>query len=158
MSTYQCSQNPPNGDVPESDDISTAVNIFVFPPFGLSCCHMDCPCKPFIQLEHCSVQMHLKKHGLHCDSLFVKKVVNDFMSMVFDAKKSGQISDFGTDQKEYTGFPCDCGVNFTTMRSTLQHCTRNSCNSVNLKSIKTIKLCCGRYVTELQLDKFFNDK
>jgi hypothetical protein len=158
MSTYQCSQNPPNGDVPDSDDISTAVNIFVFSPFGLSCCHVDCPRKPFIQLEHRSVQMHLKKHGLRCDSFFVKKVVNDFMSMVSDAKKSGQISDFCADQKEYTGFLCDCGDNFTTMRSALRHCTRTSCNSVNLKSIKTIKLCCGRYVTELQLDKFFNDK
>ena len=119
---------------------------------------MDCPRKPFIQLEHRSVQMHLKKHGLRCDSFFVKKVVNDFMSMVSDAKKSGQISDFCADQKEYTGFLCDCGDNFTTMRSALRHCTRTSCNSVNLKSIKTIKLCCGRYVTELQLDKFFNDK
>jgi hypothetical protein len=158
MSTCQLPKKSSDSDSQDPDHLSAAGNIFVFSPFGLSCCHVDCPCKPLIQLNHRSVQIHLKKHGLHCDSSFVKNLVKKYMSMVSDAKKSGQINDFRVDEKEYTVFVCDCGVHFTSMRSALRHCRTAGCNSVNLKPTKTIKLCCGRYVTDLQLDKFFNDK
>jgi hypothetical protein len=158
MSTCQLPKKSSDSDSQDPDHLSAAGNIFVFSPFGLSCCHVDCPCKPLIQLNHHSVQIHLKKHGLHCDSSFVKNLVKKYMSMVSDAKKSGQINDFRVDEKEYTVFVCDCGVHFTSMRSALRHCRTAGCNSVNLKPTKTIKLCCGRYVTDLQLDKFFNDK
>jgi hypothetical protein len=51
-----------------------ALEIFICPPLGLCCCHEDCLKNPGIKIEHLSIQMHLRKHGLKCNASLMKDI------------------------------------------------------------------------------------
>jgi hypothetical protein len=105
-----------------------ALKIFIFSPFGLCCCHEDCPKKPGIKIEHRSIQMHLRKHGFQCNASLVKDIVLYYKKSINQVRESGHLDSFIVDKGNYTGYACECGIVMTTLKAALCHCNRQHCN------------------------------
>jgi hypothetical protein len=130
--------------------------LFVFSPFGLCC--RQCKVNASIQMDNRSIAIHLKKHSLDSTIVTVRSILDHYRMELQNAKAAGVINPFRMDQKTYAGFQCICGQIFSTRRdNAIRHCKKSGCNPLKMVDVELIKLCCGRYVTQAQIDTLFID-
>jgi hypothetical protein len=80
-----------------------------------------------------------------------------FTEQVDLAKATGTIAPYRQDDKTYIGYACVCGHSFPRKDNAVRHCKTSSCDDSQLQKIELIKLCCGRYVSQAQVNSFFNE-
>jgi hypothetical protein len=76
-----------------------------------------------------------------------------------NARLMQSMDSYRMDDKSYTCFTCGCGKQFPNKRANaLKHCNKstNNCDANHIKTTTAIKLRCGRYVTNSQVDEFLN--
>jgi hypothetical protein len=135
-------------------------HIFIFSPFGLCCTRPECHTKPQIEPSERAIQIHLKKHALSIhdyNMIKVRQVLASFRKEVDNAKAAGNMDLYcSSDTREYKCFICVCGEKFHTRKANaIRHCKKIGCDATKLQTKSVIKLCCGRYVTNDQVDAFF---
>ena len=142
------------GDSSTGTTNTDARHFFGFSPFGLYC--RVCEHEPTIDLDILRIEVHLRQHGIAAKSAIV--VYNHFIFKIQEAKAKGSIEDFRADNKTYTAFACVCGCFFPIRKNNaLRHCQRKRCDPEKIQKVESIKLCCGRYVTQTQIDSFFSN-
>jgi hypothetical protein len=140
--------------IPADDQLSH--NLFTFSPFGLGC--RQCKNKSTIQLDERCISRHLKKHGMDSKVSIVRSIIDEYEKRITVVKASGTIRPYRLDNDSYKGFSCVCGHNFYARKdSALRHCKRTGCDPNQLQKVNLIKLCCGRYVTQVQIDTLFSN-
>ena len=128
--------------------------LFTYSPFGL-CCRL-CKLNFSIQLDERCISRHLKKHGMDNRVASVKSLFETFKAQIESAKASRDIKPFRSDDIYYVGYSCICGQVFQLRKdSAVRHCRKMGCDASRLKNVELIKLCCGRYVSEAQVDSLF---
>ena len=129
--------------------------LFTFSPFGLSC--RQCAKQVQIKLDERSIRDHLKKHCIDSRISTVRSILSKFNEQVDLAKATGTITPYQQDDKTYIGYACVCGHSFPRKDNAVRHCKRSSCDDSLLQKIELIKLCCGRYVSQAQVNSFLNE-
>ena len=136
--------------------IASVKELFVFSPFGLGC--RQCKFNASIQMDERSIAIHLKKHSIDSRIITVRCILNHYQIELQNAKAAGIIDPFRTDKKTYSGFQCICGQMFSIRKANaIRHCKKTGCNPKKLVEVQLIKLCCGRYVTQAQIDSQFTN-
>jgi hypothetical protein len=107
-----------------------------------------------IQLDERSISEHLKKHGMDSRLASVRSMLENFTSQCDAARVSGSIDIFRSDNKTYQGYACLCGHVFSRKDNATRHCKQKGCDSTKLGNVELFKLCCGRHVTQHQIDGF----
>ena len=140
--------------VPTPADDQLVHNLFTFSPFGFAC--HQCEKKPTIQLDERCISRHLKKHGMDSKVSTVRLVMEEYEKRIRVVKASGTIQPYRLDNKTYEGFSCVCGQNIHARKdSAFRHCKRTGCDPKRLREVDLIKLRCGRFVTQAQVDNLF---
>jgi hypothetical protein len=143
-----------NHDLTTSTTITVAMDLFSFSPFGLRC--TSCKHQPQLDLDERSIQIHLRKHGIESKASTVRPVYKYFSLQIQHAQDMGSINVFREDHQSYKGFACICGKVFPTWKvNALRHCQRYRCDVAKLRKVELMKLRCGRYVTDAQVNAFF---
>ena len=138
------------------DAIMQHQELFTFSPFGLSC--QQCTSNFTIQLDKRCISRHLKKHGIDNRVTTVSSLFDMFKAQLDIAMESGIIEPYRSNNHTYVGYSCICGQTFHSRKdSAIRHCKRLGCNPSKLQKVELIKLCCGRYVTQAQVDTLFNN-
>jgi len=132
-----------------------AQELFTFSPFGLSC--RQCAKQVQIKLDERSIRDHLKKHCIDSRISTVRSILFEFTKQVDLAKATGTIAPYRQDGITYIGYACVCGHSFPRKDNAVRHCKRLSCDHSQLRKIELIKLCCGRYVSQAQVNSFFSE-
>ena len=156
------STKPPTEDTNchnQEQDSSTSSSIFIFSPFGLCCRHDDCPNRPFIDLNERAILRHLKKHSIPKSSaLTVRSMLLAFNNQVDEARKNKSIEDYRQDRVKYTCFACICGEIFPNKKhNAIRHCKRSGCDVTKISKKNAVRLRCGRYVTDAQVNAFYRE-
>jgi hypothetical protein len=133
---------------------ATIQSIFSISPFGLGC--RLCPKNVSIQLNERCIREHVKKHGFDCRVATVRSLFETFKTKVEVMKAAGTIEPYRLDKSTYKGFACICGECFPRKDNAHRHCQRSGCDPSRLQKVDLIKLCCGQFVSEEQVNKFFN--
>jgi hypothetical protein len=140
----------------EMDPPAPLRELFTFSPFGLCCRQCGEQHHAKIKLEERSIRDHLKKHHMDSRMTTVRTFVGmDLLKQVQIAKESCSIEPYRSDQKTYSGYSCNCGPVFTRKDNALRHCQKSGCDALKLQKVELIKLCCGRYVSQAQVDFLF---
>ena len=147
----------PQPQLPPTTILENLQSLFIFSPFGLSCCHDECPNRPTIELNERSILRHLKKHAIpDCSASVARSLVRLFKEKVEFARSTRTIKEYYHDSVYYHCFNCLCGQSFTRKDSALRHCNTTGCDMTKIQKDKSArKLICGRYVTHGQVDAFF---
>ena len=141
--------------VPTPGDDQLVHNLFTFSPFGLGC--RQCQNNSTIQLDERCISRHLKKHGMDSKVSNIRSIIEEYKKRITAVKASGTIQPYRLDNESYKGWSCVCGHNFYSRKdSANRHCKRNGCDPKRLQKVNLIKLCCGRYVTQAQIDSFLS--
>ena len=146
-------------DLPDVVDptLSSIEDLFTFSPFGLQC--QQCNKSTMIQLNERSISDHLKSHCMDNRLTIVRSILMHFTKQVNNAKASGTIEPFKSDDKLYLGYSCNCGKVFPIRKdNALRHCKKGSCDASKLQTVELIKLCCGRYVSQAQVCELFETR
>jgi hypothetical protein len=134
---------------------TSAEELFIFSPFGLCC--RKCTKKTQIQLEERPIQRHLAKHHMDSRLATVRSILEAYVRQCEIIKESGTIDSFRVNDATYHGFACLCGNICQRKDNAIRHCENQGCDISKLKKIELVKLCCGRYVTESQIDTFLKE-
>jgi hypothetical protein len=140
------------------DHLATAArfqDIFIFSPFGLCCSR--CKHKIAIKLEKRSIRDHLKKHGMDSKVEKVQFLFHTFKAKLHVAESLGTIQPYRNDEKSYRGYSCMCGQVFPRKDNAVRHCNLKHCDSSKLQRSELMKLCCGRFVSQAQVDALVNN-
>ena len=144
LATVATSIHPPN----------SIREVFTFSPFGLSCQH--CVPNVMIVMEERYILRHLKKHGIESHASNVRSLIDGYQKQMESAKLSGTIDPYRVDGITHTGYSCTCGQHFPLRKdSAVRHCQKAGCDASMIQKVNLIKLCCGRYVMEAQVARFF---
>jgi hypothetical protein len=98
----------------------------------------------------------LKAHGMDSGLAIVRTLLEEYKSQIVDAKAIGTIEPYRSDQKTYIGCSCLCGTSFLKKANAVRHCKKVGCDASKLQTVELIKLCCGRYVSQAQINSFFS--
>ena len=129
--------------------------IFSISPFGLGC--RLCPKKVSIQINERCIREHVKKHGFDSRAASIRSLFDTFVTKLEVIKAAGTIEPYRIDNRTYKGFSCICGEVFPRKDNARRHCTRVGCDPSRLQKVELIEMCCGRYVTQAQVDTLFNN-
>ena len=142
---------------PDIDPVIAMQELFTFSPFGLGC--RQCTNTLTIQLDKRCIARHLKKHGMDSRVATVSSLFDTFQTQLDLAKASESIEPYRSDKYTYMGYSCMCGQNFHSRKgSAIRHCRRLGCDPAKLQTIELFKLRCGRYVSQSQVTKLFEDR
>jgi DEAD/DEAH box helicase len=132
-------------------------DLFGFTPFGLYCLHPDCKNRPQIKATERAIQRHLHKHSVpNRKNATTKEILSSFSEETERAKLSKDITQYREDNVTYTCFICVCSETFPNRKDNAQrHCRKTGCDISKLEKHAAMKLKCGRYVTEEQVEIFF---
>jgi hypothetical protein len=140
------------------DHLATAAriqDIFIYSPFGLCCSR----CKHNIakKLGKRSIRDHLKKHGMDSKVETVQFLFHTFKAKLHAAESLGTIQPYRNDEKSYRGYSCMCGQVYPRKDNAVWLCNLKYCDSSKLQRVELMKLCCGRFVSQAQVDALFNN-
>jgi hypothetical protein len=130
--------------------------LFTFSPFGL-CCRQCKTNLVTIKLDERPIRDHLKKHNMDSRMSTVRTIFEGYKSQLAHVKASGTIEQYRIDMKTYSGLSCLCGQSFIKKSNAIRHCQRLACDVSKLKTVELLKLCCGRFVTQAQVDTLFTN-
>ena len=130
-----------------------AFELFTFSPFGLCCRQCEKPVQ--INLEERSIRDHLRMHHVNSTSTLVHSLMEAFTKQVILAQSLRSIELYRQDDTTYKGYACACKRFFIRKDNARRHCKRFGCDASKLEKKSAIKLCCGRYVSQDQIDSFF---
>lgn len=136
-----------------SDPVASIRELFTFSPFGLRC--RQCEKGLTIQLDERCIRRHLKTHGMDSTVATVRTILLEYKSQIDKAKASGTIEPYLSDKITFIGSSCVCGQSFLKKANAIRHCKKLGCDTSKLRNIELIKLCCGRYVSQAQIDSLF---
>jgi Helicase conserved C-terminal domain len=142
-------------EVRQLDNYGTG--LFLFSPFGLCCHHANCKKHPQIKADYRSVQIHLRKHKLDSRESHVRLILDKYASICHTARVSGTLVSFQHDNKIYPGYACLCGQVFARRDNATRHCQKIKCDITKLQKVSLFRFCCGRYVTQSQIDTFLDE-
>jgi hypothetical protein len=136
-----------------NDPLDAIRELFTYSPFGLCCrqCEKGLP----IQLDERCIRRHLKTHGMDSRVATVSSLFKEYKSQLEIVKAAGTIEPYRSDTKIYSGFLCACSQSFLTKANAIRHCQRLACDVSKLQTVKLIKLFCGQFVTQTQIDTLF---
>jgi DEAD/DEAH box helicase len=131
--------------------------IFLYSPFGMCCIHPDCPNRPTIEADKTQIQRHLRKHNISDrNSVTVNNILTTFNNEVEKARESNNIEEYRYDNKTYDCYTCICGEKFPNKKgNAIRHCKKKGCDIKKISTDNVVKLRCGRFVTNAQLNDFF---
>ena len=80
-----------------------------------------------------------------------------FKAKLHVAESLGTIQPYCNHEKSYRGYSCMCGQVFPRKDNAVRHCNLKHCDSSKLQRVELMKLCCGRFVSQAQVDALFNN-
>jgi hypothetical protein len=131
-------------------------HLFTWSPFGIGCCFSKN--KVAIQLDERCIGRYLKKHGMDYRVSSIRVLMAKLVTKVGEARASGTIDPFRHDSIIYKGFCCSCGICFQKGGNCRRHCNLVGCDALKVQNVDLIKLCCGRYVSQAQVDTLFKNR
>ena len=129
-------------------------DLFSFSPFGL-CCRL-CKSNVAILLDERCVRDHVKKHCMDSRMATIRSLVHKFKTQLEIAIVAGTIEPYRADNNIFTGYSCICGQVFPKRKdNATRHCKKMGCDASKLQKVELTKLCCGRYVSDFQIQSLF---
>jgi len=132
----------------------------VSPPFGLRwCLDPTCTGRQILATER-NIRDHLKSHK---NVAFTNDQVANVLKRVEEVARNAREmksmeSSYCYDENTYICYTCMCGKIYPKKSNAVAHCktSANLCNPSKICSTSAIRLQCGRYVTNSQVQAFLN--
>ena len=130
---------------------------FIVSPFGLCCLHPTCNRRQILATDR-TIRAHLKSHNIDFTNDHVQNVLQCVEEQGRTARFTRSMEAYRYDDKEYISFTCHCGKIFNRRDNAVVHCKNsdNLCDASKIRSTTAIRLQCGRYVTDSQVEAFLN--
>ena len=144
--------------VENNDDILLDDEWFIVSPFGLCCCHPTCKKRQITATDRC-IRDHLRSHDIAFTPDLVENVLKRVDEEARNARLLKSMESYRHDDRTYTCYTCMCGKIYPKKRSNaVAHCknSANICDPNKIQSTTAMKLQCGRYVTDSQVEAFLN--
>ena len=132
---------------------------FIVSPFGLRCLDPTCTGRQILATER-NIRDHLKSHkNVAFTNDQVVNVLKRVEEVARNAREMKSMDSYRYDENTYTCYTCMCGKIYPKKRSNaVAHCktSANLCDPSKICSTSAIRLQCGRYVTDSQVEAFLN--
>ncbi len=150
-----------NNNNNNNNDYDTVLieDLFIVSPLGLCCSHPKC-IRPQIVASERSIREHLRSHQITYTPDVAKTLMKRVEEEANTARLMQSMEFYRLDNKTYKCFTCACGKQYPNKRANAvahcKHSTSEICDPENITTATAIKLRCGRYLTDSQVEAFLN--